>query len=640
MYQALPGLSRTTDTSLPLMELLCRLAGYGPTAEKPAWAKFCSPPEQEMLGQLLQIGAIRRNLTEYSAKCDALGMKGHYAVASVASCVKLIFTGYDKTVARLGETIQTPAPPTLNSICTIVSEHEGALLACVGYLTWLIDETKPAELFIGKLLDESHRRLEISHGSARQANEAIFEALFVSFKRTLLPWLAYGFLDSRTDYFFISEPADCRIYFREIAPYISTRNRAPGHFSGRLVENIAQHGYVRKFLGWRTKNALNNPVLEDQIVALSDRLRNVSWKEYRSAALEDIVDGFGEIYSHALFVSIFQQCKVSQILHSFQQMYLMGFVDLFDAFVSQASTALSMPLTIERNAANDANMNLDLAFEGTAHTRKYDPFIQNTGGSAVKAEKVAERGFASFYFVLRVVDDANAKPVWESLDLEFAVRHPLDWFFHPRAMAQYKQIFRFLLRMKRLNNAFGELWTALRGASISGRLSELDLLELFRWQYNFSHVISAVQSYIQVDIIEQAWEELQRKLTHLEDYVLLMEAHDAFLACVMNLSMIDNPILHRCVNLMVKTSLEVANAICTQINRPVEYEVNLENVRANILDLESSLKVFVKLVHSSNSSGDRGSSGGHSLSGVLALKLDFATTFQQVLLRPGVAFLY
>jgi Gamma tubulin complex component C-terminal len=43
-----------------------------------------------------------------------------------------------------------------------------------------------------------------------------------------------------------------------------------------------------------------------------------------------------------------------------------------------------------------------------------------------------------------------------------------------------------------------------------------------------------------VDVIDEAWQELQEKLTQLDDYLQLMEAHDAFLARISMHAMIDN----------------------------------------------------------------------------------------------------
>jgi Gamma tubulin complex component C-terminal len=81
-----------------------------------------------------------------------------------------------------------------------------------------------------------------------------------------------------------------------------------------------------------------------------------------------------------------------------------------------------------------------------------------------------------------------------SVRLSPALAHFFPNFF----LSRYKQIFRFLLRMKRLNNAFCDLWSALRDAAIAKRLTQLDHQDMFYWQYMFTHVIAAVQGYIQV----------------------------------------------------------------------------------------------------------------------------------------------
>ena len=52
--------------------------------------------------------------------------------------------------------------------------------------------------------------------------------------------------------------------------------------------------------------------------------------------------------------------------------------------------------------------------------------------------------------------------------------------------------------------------------------------------------MTTIQSYIQVDVIHEAWRRLKEQMDGLDDYVKLMEAHEAFLTQISIHAMIDN----------------------------------------------------------------------------------------------------
>ncbi|GAV08809.1 hypothetical protein RvY_18450 [Ramazzottius varieornatus] len=588
----------TGDTAMPLMDLLCRLAGFGTSASAPQWSKFCHPHELEVLEHLLETGRARGSLKEYIARGDELGRKGRCMVASAVVAIKETVKSYDGAVVRMSGESQSKTPPTLLSIYAITSQYEAGLFSCLKYLKWLLDDDNLGNLTVGRMMDECHRRLESSNGDAKNAMENLFSGLFEAYKRTLIPWLVYGFLDSRSDDFFVKEPDNCNIYFREIGHHISSMAKAPSHMSAGLVEKIAQYGYMRKFLGWRSKNILPDPVLENQVVVCANRLRNLHWKNYRTNALSDIVDLFGVLYSHALYADIFFKFKIRDILSMFQQMYLMGIMTVFDEFVEQADDMLRGPVTPQ--TITDVNLKLDNAFDYTVFHRTFDPTLLRQDNRSSTAENLVDKGFSCFYFDLKsfsAVDNSSRLPstdsqsAWDLLQLEFAVKHPLDWFFHKRTMDKYKQIFRFLLRLRRLTNAFASVWRLLREGLQSGLLASDVHLELFTWLFNFQHVMTTIQFYIQVDVIHAAWRRLTTQMDGLDDYIQLMEAHEAFLTQISVHAMMDNAMLHKCISALTKTSLEVCADISREMRKDEPEDVNVESARMKILGRLSSINL-------------------------------------------------
>lgn len=92
----------------------------------------------------------------------------------------------------------------------------------------------------------------------------------------------------------------------------------------------------------------------------------------------------------------------------------------------------------------------------------------------------------------------------------------LDAFVHSRSWFRYQRVFKFLLRLKRLSVAFSLLWRNLRGARSSRRLEYGDYLELFRWHYTYSHVITAIQGFIQVNYkADRVWVDGLYREEHL-----------------------------------------------------------------------------------------------------------------------------
>ncbi|XP_055351255.1 uncharacterized protein LOC129597646 [Paramacrobiotus metropolitanus] len=574
--------------SFPVLDLMLCISGYGSDGE-PAWVKFGAPAEQAIIQELLNLGQVRKELKKYQANCEAIGRAGHYLVAAATLAVRDISAAFDGKIIQQNDAMQSSGTSSLQSIYAALIQFKPSLSACLSFLKWIDEDESLHGFSVGQLLDECTNRRQCSHGQARTALDTIFIRMFTAFKRILIGWLAFGLLDLRVNTFFVKEPVDCITYFREIFPVICEPVKAPRDFSADLVEKIAQYGYIRKFLGYKSEN-FEDSDFHSLIIAEADALKKMSPVEYTPSSLETIVANFGNLYSRALYVKIFEECQVHRILKQFHLVYLMALIDVFDDFIVQADPYLQKQCSLQNK--HDLNAVFDRCFEGTKFKRAYNPSLFDQR-NAFPVEKTADKGFDCFCLSFT---QGVSSVAWDCITMEFLVQPPLDWFFHRKAIDRYKRIFRFLFRLKRLNIAFKRTLENLRLAHSSGRIEYGDYMEIFQWHRRFSGVICAVQGYIQDDVIHIAWTDFQRRMRDLSDFIKLVEAHEAFLNNIFASSFIENDQFYKCVISIAKSCLNVCVELDVQFAKPADEEINLAIVHAEMADLNSLANLLLALI--------------------------------------------
>jgi len=140
---------------------------------------------------------------------------------------------------------------------------------------------------------------------------------------------------------------------------------------------------------------------------------------------------------------------------------------------------------------------------------------------------------------------------WDDLYLEYSVEWPLGLIISNKHLAKYNALFQFLLRLKRVQLRLEESWMSLRSvcsdrakARTSGGGSVLELLmPLRQWM---AHLVNNLQIYIQVDVIESNYSQLESSISAAQDFAAAERAHSACLHSLMQQSFLNVGRISRC----------------------------------------------------------------------------------------------
>ena len=133
-----------------------------------------------------------------------------------------------------------------------------------------------------------------------------------------------------------------------------------------------------------------------------------------------------------------------------------------------------------------------------------------------------------------------ALDAWDGLRLEYDVDWPLGLLLTPRVLSRYNVLFKFLLRLRRVQRRLDDVWSSLRLASKSRRSSEVQhLAGLWRLHQRMAHLVTNLQIYVQVDVIEAQFRKLVAQVGDAMDFASAERAHEHYLGALFGQTFLD-----------------------------------------------------------------------------------------------------
>ena len=139
---------------------------------------------------------------------------------------------------------------------------------------------------------------------------------------------------------------------------------------------------------------------------------------------------------------------------------------------------------------------------------------------------------------------------WDVFSLDYAVTTPLDSVLTGSSMRGYKQIFNFLWRLKRVEDALDKTWAGmkpngnlgrrLRAAQRGGidqrlgRVWDPELRRCHALRQEAHHFVHNLQYYIQFEVLECAWADLTSGFASSRNLDDLIGAHEAYMTQILD----------------------------------------------------------------------------------------------------------
>ena len=121
---------------------------------------------------------------------------------------------------------------------------------------------------------------------------------------------------------------------------------------------------------------------------------------------------------------------------------------------------------------------------------------------------------------------------WDVFSLTYIVDAPITMVLHQKAMLQYKQIFNFLWRIKKVEMDWARVWlSAVHVASTPEMRPMFHLCQSLCAE--MGHFIRQIQYYILFEVIEFSWASFLKGLEVAVDLDHVLQAHETYLATLM-----------------------------------------------------------------------------------------------------------
>ncbi|XP_053214852.1 gamma-tubulin complex component 3-like [Panonychus citri] len=138
--------------------------------------------------------------------------------------------------------------------------------------------------------------------------------------------------------------------------------------------------------------------------------------------------------------------------------------------------------------------------------------------------------------------DSLQETGWDIFMLDYRTSGPIKIILNSQIMQNYRSLFKYLWRSKRMEYVLVSLWKQqiihARSAKIIPKLRPVFHISQIL-HAEMMHFIQQMQYYIEFEVMECSWDELIRKMEKASDIDQLIEAQEKFLSTVISRSMLD-----------------------------------------------------------------------------------------------------
>lgn len=243
---------------------------------------------------------------------------------------------------------------------------------------------------------------------------------------------------------------------------------------------------------------------------------------------EQIIDEIKNYISMRLSVIAINQADLVRQLRLIKDFYLIGRGDLFLKFIRQMTTVKMPPSGIDATMA----CNIEKAFQSAAHsvnvTDDLDQFALyialDRADTATYDATEPQIGFIQF------------------IEFKYKVKWPLHLLFSPKVIDRYNDMFRFLLKIKKIQYDLHMVWCHHRERKMKKNH------QLLQFRNKLMFLVDNLQYYLQVDVLEAQFSILMNAIQQSHDFEHIKRTHIIFQANILSLcfllstpNRVDNP---------------------------------------------------------------------------------------------------
>lgn len=321
----------------------------------------------------------------------------------------------------------------------------------------------------------------------------------------------------------------------------------------------------------------------DKIAAMLQELKDMP--EFHKRSFECAVDSIRTIAATHLWQLVVVHADLNGHLKALKDYFLLAKGDFFQCFLEESRSLMRLP---PRPSTAEADLKVPFqqaAIKTIGDDDKYFTRVSlrmpslgstSTNHGDISRSKMTRDG--SLGSLSNTYGNSSAGPSldgWDGIALEYSVDWPLQLLFTREVLSKYCKVFQYLLRLKRIQLELEKSWAEAmqqdhadsarerkdRTNSLISQQRRQQRMPMWRVRQHMTYLITNLQFYIQVDVIESQWNLLQERVEASEDFTELVRFHQEYLSALISQSFLDIGSVSRILDSIIKLCLQLCRII-------------------------------------------------------------------------------
>ncbi|XP_046398606.1 gamma-tubulin complex component 4 isoform X2 [Ischnura elegans] len=232
--------------------------------------------------------------------------------------------------------------------------------------------------------------------------------------------------------------------------------------------------------------------------------------------LDGVVDEIKSCVTEHLWSLAMKEGQLNVQFRLMKDYFLLGRGELFNEFIHQSEFILSKPVS----SSMSREINTCFAVAASKILMEDDPSIEKFQFTFSKSSDCIQEG--------KTAPDNG----WSRLSLTYHPSWPIAILFTPAVLHNYNSLFCFLLRIKKIQMDLNSVWRDHMTLKTRGICRSNPVV----WQLRncLMFIINNLQYYLQVDVLESQYADLQATVKRSKDFDVIWKAHTKFQAQIMS----------------------------------------------------------------------------------------------------------
>lgn len=307
--------------------------------------------------------------------------------------------------------------------------------------------------------------------------------------------------------------------------------------------------------------------MNEKLDEFSKEIYEISKQEFSIINFEELINTIRNHVSESVWSLIVNKYNLIGEFQKLKDMFLISRGELFSTFLESASTLLCKVV--------DQNFEYSINY-----------YFQKS----ISRMLLDEEAWISKFRVIVHEAKSTGQDGWSRIGLTYKVEWPFHSLITPKVLKKYNEIFSFLLLIRRVHMQLSKCF------SLQIRLKKMRLspvsLKVASARLHMSFLIDNLQFYLQADVLETQFMELENKIKQSKDFEQIRFAHDTFLTKIQTQTFLLNKTVYNLLNEIMQSCLSFSNLLITSVES--SKEIPHDQMQSIIKDFQNHTHVLYK----------------------------------------------